>query len=109
MRRLEDLRLRLRDFNLLQETNFEKEDHKRLRLLMTKLDKMVTKRNTAKYIQSTYNKTLNKLNRDALTMHQHLDQFEVEVVNNQVRDRRTTRSSNSQVFLSRGQLFYLVR
>ena len=83
MRRLEDLRLRLRDFNLLQETNFEKEDHKRLRLLMTKLDKMVTKRNTAKYIQSTYNKTLNKLNRDALTMHQHLDQFEVEVVNNQ--------------------------
>jgi len=83
MRRLEDLRLRLRDFNLLQETNFEKEDHKRLRLLMTKLDKMVTKRNTAKYIQSTYHKTLNKLNRDALTMHQHLDQFEVEVVNNQ--------------------------
>merc|ERR1711885_91766 len=78
MRRLEDLRLRLRDFNLLQETNFEKEDHKRLRLLMTKLDKMVTKRNTAKYIQSTYNKTLNKLNRDALTMHQHLDQAEVE-------------------------------
>jgi len=83
MRRLGDLRLRLRDFNMLQETNFEKEDHKRLRLLMTKLDKMVTKRNTAKYIQSTYNKTLNKLNRDALTMHKHLDQFEVEVVNNQ--------------------------
>ena len=28
-------------------------------------------------------KTLNKLNRDALTLHKHLDQFEVEVVDNQ--------------------------
>lgn len=83
MRRLEDLRLQLRDFNLLHESNFEREDQKRVRLLMTKLDKMNTKRNTAKYVQSTYLKTLNKLNRDALTLHKHLDQFEVEVVGNQ--------------------------
>ena len=58
MRRLEDLRLQLRDFNLLHESNFEREDQKRVRLLMTKLDKMNTKRNTAKYVQSTYLKVL---------------------------------------------------
>lgn len=39
---------------LLHETNFEREDQKRVRLLMTKFDKMITKRNTASYIQSTY-------------------------------------------------------
>ena len=60
-RRLGDLRLKLRDFNLMQESNYEKEDHKRVRLLMTKLDKMVTKRNTAKYIQSTYLKVFIRL------------------------------------------------
>ena len=58
MRRLEDLRLQLRDFNLLHESNFEREDQKRVRLLMTKLDKMNTKRNTAKYVQSTYLKVV---------------------------------------------------
>jgi len=82
IRRLSELCLKLRDMCHLHETNFEREDQKRVRLLMTKFDKMITKRNTASYIQSTYLKTLNKLNRDALTMHQHLDQFESEAASN---------------------------
>lgn len=82
IRRLNDLCLKLRDVLLLSETNFEREDQKRVRLLMTKFDKMITKRNTASYIQSTYLKTLNKLNRDALTLHQHLEQFESEAAAN---------------------------
>ena len=80
MRRLQDLRLHYRDFRLLEESNFEKEDQKRVRLLMTKYDKMIMKRNTASFIQSTYRKTLSKLNRDALTMHKQLDGIEQTVV-----------------------------
>ena len=56
--------------SLLQETNFEREDQKRVRLLMTKFDKMITKRNTASYIQSTYLK-VNSLNFDSY----HVDQL----------------------------------
>jgi len=95
IRRLDDLTLKLRDFILLQETNQERNDDKRLRLLMTKLDKMTTKRNTASYIQSTYLNTMNKLTRDALTMHQHLDQFESEVVKNrtELQDLQTIHKS----------------
>ena len=76
MRRLQDLRLHYRDFMLLEESNFERGDQQRVRLLMTKLDKMIMKRNTASFLQSTYVKTVSKLNKDALTMHKHLDGVE---------------------------------
>jgi Skp family chaperone for outer membrane proteins len=82
IRRLEELRLKLRDFELQQTTNFEREDEKRVRQLKTKFDKIVTKRDTAKYIQSTYSKTLNKLELDALTLHKDLDQLEWQVAAN---------------------------
>jgi len=61
MRRLDDLRLHYRDFMLLERSNFEKEDQRRARLLMTKLDKMIMKRNTASFLKSTYEKTVSKL------------------------------------------------
>lgn len=77
MRRLDDLRLHYRDFMLLERSNFEKEDQRRARLLMTKLDKMIMKRNTASFLKSTYEKTVSKLEKDALTMHKHLDGLEV--------------------------------
>lgn len=73
LRRLQDLRLHYRDYKLLEKSNFETEDQKRVRLLMTKLDKMIMKRNTASFIQSTYLKTLSKLNKDGLTTHKELD------------------------------------
>jgi hypothetical protein len=76
-RRLDDLRLHYRDFLLLERSNFEKEDQRRARLLMTKLDKMIMKRNTASFLKSTYEKTVAKLEKDALTMHKHLDGLEV--------------------------------
>lgn len=82
MRRLNDLKLHYRDFMLLQESNFEQEDHKRVRMLSTKLDKMTLKRNTASFINRTYHKTLSKLNKDALYMPNTIDQFEVDVHSN---------------------------
>ena len=42
---------------------------------MTKLDKMIMKRNTASFIETTYHLTLGKLNKDALAMPKHLDQL----------------------------------
>jgi len=76
LRRLQDLRLHYRDFKLLEESKFEKPDTQRVRLLMTKLDKMIMKRNTASFLKSTYLKTASKLESDALTMHKHLDGLE---------------------------------
>ena len=67
-----------------QESNFEKENKKRVRLLMTKLDKMTTKRNTASFLKNTYLKTVGKLKKDALTMH---------------KDRRKIEKNSSQNFL----------
>ena len=59
-----------------QESNFEKENKKRVRLLMTKLDKMTTKRNTASFLKNTYHKTVGKLKKDALTMHKDRGKIE---------------------------------
>ena len=70
------MRLHYRDFKLLEESKFEKPDTQRVRLLMTKLDKMIMKRNTASFLKSTYLKTASKLESDALTMHKHLDGLE---------------------------------
>merc|ERR1711937_178135 len=78
-RRLYDLRLHYRDYKLLQESNFEKENTKRVRLLMTKLDKMTTKRNTASFLKNTYLKTVGKLKKDALTMHKILNGLEADL------------------------------
>lgn len=82
LRKLEELRLKLRDFELNQTSNFEREDEKRVRQLKSNFDKVVTKRDTAKYIQSTYTKTLTKLELDALTLHNDLDQLESEIAIN---------------------------
>ena len=59
-----------------QESNFEKENKKRVRLLMTKLDKMTTKRNTASFLKNTYLKTVGKLKKDALTMHKNREKIQ---------------------------------
>merc|ERR1719500_1613222 len=50
LRRLHDLKLHYRDFLLLEKSNFEDGDQKRVRMLSTKLDKMTLKRNTASFI-----------------------------------------------------------
>jgi len=84
LRRLQDLKLHYRDYLLLHQSNFEKDDQKRLRMLSTKLDKMTLKRNTASFINNTYRKTLSKLNRDALTMPNQIDQIERDVKLNAV-------------------------
>jgi len=78
-RRLDDLKLQLRDFNLLEYANFEVADQKRVRMLSTKLDKMTLKRNTASFINRTYKKTLSKLNKDYLYMPNTIDEFESDV------------------------------
>ena len=43
---------------------------------MTKLDKMIMKRNTASFIQGTYREALDKLNKDSLTLSKDLDYIE---------------------------------
>ena len=55
-KRLADLLLKLHDYCLLQETNYEKVEQMELRRLKTEEDKMIMKRNTAKYIHSIYTK-----------------------------------------------------
>ena len=55
-KRLADLLLKLHDYCLLQETNYEEVEQMELRRLKTEEDKMIMKRNTAKYIHSTYTK-----------------------------------------------------
>jgi len=79
LRRLQDLRLHYRDFMLLEESNFERPDKQRVRLLMTKLDKMIMKRNTAAFLKATYGKTSAKLETDYMTMHKHLDGLEANI------------------------------
>ena len=59
-KRLADLELKLHDYFLLQESNFEEADQMELRRLKSSIDKMIMKRNTAKYIHSTYIKVLVK-------------------------------------------------
>lgn len=76
MRRLQDLKLKYRDTQLLEHANFENRDQQMLRLLSTKLDKMILKRNTASFINQTYKKTLTKLDRDALFIPNSIDEFE---------------------------------
>jgi len=76
MRRLQDLKLKYRDTQLLEHANFENRDQQMLRVLSTKLDKMILKRNTASFINQTYKKTLTKLDRDALFIPNSIDDFE---------------------------------
>jgi hypothetical protein len=54
------MKLHYRDFMLLEESNFEKEGQQCVRRLSTKLDKMTLKKNTAAFINRTYQKALSK-------------------------------------------------
>ena len=55
-KRLAELQLKLHDYCLLQETNYEEVEQMELRRLKKEEDKMIMKRNTAKYIHSIYTK-----------------------------------------------------
>lgn len=80
MRRLDTLMLKLRDFNFMETSKFEREDNKELRRLKSEIDKMNMKCETAKYIQSTYLKTVNELNRAQLGAQNKLDALEMQVI-----------------------------
>merc|ERR1712123_349927 len=75
-KRLADLLLKLHDYCLLQETNYEEME---LRRLKTEEDKMIMKRNTAKYIHSTYTKSLRQLTKTRTNVQNDLDTLHLEL------------------------------
>lgn len=75
-RRLEAANTQLQATSLHEQSTFQQADDKSLRILMTKLDKMVMKRNTASFIQGHYREALEKLNKDSLTLSKDLDYIE---------------------------------
>ena len=75
-RRLEAAKTQHHVTSLHEHSTFQRADDKSLRLLMTKLDKMIMKRNTASFIQGTYREALDKLNKDSLTLSKDLDYIE---------------------------------
>lgn len=75
-RRLEAAKTQHHVTSLHEHSTFQGADDKSLRLLMTKLDKMIMKRNTASFIQGTYREALDKLNKDSLTLSKDLDYIE---------------------------------
>ena len=75
-RRLEAANTQLHATSLHEQSTFQQADDKSLRILMTKLDKMVMKRNTASFIQGHYREALEKLNKASLTLSKDLDYIE---------------------------------
>merc|ERR1711892_1253626 len=71
-------RKRLADL-LLQLTNYEEVEQMELRRLKTEEDKMIMKRNTAKYIHSTYTKSLRQLTKTRTNVQNDLDTLHLEL------------------------------
>merc|ERR1711892_867753 len=78
-KRLADLLLKLHDYCLLQETNYEEVEQMELRRLKTEEDKMIMKRNKAKYIHSTYTKSLRQLTKTRTNVQNDLDTLHLEL------------------------------
>merc|ERR1712106_1105287 len=96
-KRLADLLLKLHDYCLLQETKYEEVEQMELRRLKTEEDKMIMKRNTAKYIHSTYTKSLRQLTKtrtnvqsDLDTLHQELKKQSAELLDLKQIQQKTT-------------------
>jgi len=79
-KRLADLRTKLNGLKLMQgQADVVETDEKEVRRLKGEVEKMVVRRNTAKYINSVYQKSLRELTKTRPNVEHELDQYEKEL------------------------------
>ena len=103
-KRLADLITKLNGLNLMQEqADVVETDEKEARRLKGEVEKMVVRRNTAKYINSVYKKSLRELTKTRPNVEHELDQYEKEL-NKKTDECDELREINDKILLDRDQV-----
>ena len=87
-----------------EQANVVETDEKEARRLKGEVEKMVVRRNTAKYINSVYQKSLRELTKTRPNVEHELDQYEKEL-NKKTDECDELREINDKILLDRDQVY----